>query len=266
MSQETTQEDPSVRLDRQDAVAVITMNRASEQNALDAATVAGLSRAFAELRDDARVRAVVLTGAGQTFSVGAGMDELRAMTPAQAKSFAGAGQTLTDLIENLGKPVIAAVNGPAQGSGCELALACTWRVASPQATFAPPGVSWGPGLGVDGAMRLSNIIGQARALEILLTGASVSAEDAMRIGLVNRVVSTPEELLPVCEGLARQISRNAPLAVKYALEAVNHGSNLCLADGLRLESALFGLCFATEDVQEGTRAFLEKRPPVFHGR
>lgn len=266
MSMGIAQEDPSVRLDRQDAVAVITMNRASEQNALSAAMIAGLSRVFTELRDDAAVRVVILTGAGQIFSAAAEVDELQAMTPEQAKSFAGAGQTLTDLIENLGKPVIAAVNGQAWGSGCEMAVACAWRIASPQATFAPSEISLGLTHGVDGAIRLSNIVGKARALEMILSGASVSAEDAMRIGLVNRVVNTPEELLPVCEGLAHQISRNAPLAIKYALEAVNHGSGVPLADGLRLESALFGLCFATEDVQEGAKAFLEKRPPVFRGR
>jgi enoyl-CoA hydratase len=266
MSEEMTQEDPSIRLDRQDAVAVITMNRASGQHALNEAVIAGLSRAFPELRDDAEVRVVILTGAGQVFSVGVEDDELQAMAPGQAESFARAGQTLADLIENLGKPVIAAVNGPARGSGCGLALACTWRIASPQATFALAEIPSGLTQGFGGAIRLSNIVGKARALEILLTGATVSAEDAMRIGLVNRVVNTPEELLPVCEGLAGQISRNAPLAIKYALESVNHGSNIPLADGLRLESALFGLCFATDDVQEGTRAFLEKRPPVFSGR
>jgi enoyl-CoA hydratase len=241
---------------------LITLNRASEQNALNAAMVASLSRVFTELKDDVDVRVVIVTGAGHVFSVGAEVEQMRSLTPEQARSFARGRQGLFDLIENLGKPVIAAVNGPASGSGCELALACVWRIASPQATFAQPELM--PGLA--GAMRLPRIIGKARALEMLLTGKPIGAEEAMRIGLVNRVVDEPEALLPACEELARQISRNAPLAIKYALEAVNSGSEASFAEGLRLESTLFGLCFATEDAQEGTRAFLEKRPPVFKGR
>jgi len=266
MSVEMTSPEELIRVDRRDAVALVTLDHASEQNALDAAMIAGLSRAFAELRDDRSVRVVILTGAGQAFSAGAEVEKLRGLTPEQAKSFACAGQALTDSVENLGKPVIAAVNGPAYGGGCELALACAWRIASSRASFALPGGSSGLMPGFGGTTRLPKVVGKARALEMILTGAAIPAGEARRIGLVNRLVNPPEELLAVCEELARQVSRNAPLAVKYALEAVNHSSEVSFADGLQLESTLFGLCFATEDVQEGTRAFLEKRPPVFKGR
>ncbi|MEP7343070.1 MAG: enoyl-CoA hydratase-related protein [Acidobacteriota bacterium] len=260
MSIEKTLEENLVRFDRREFVALITLNRASEQNALNAAMIASLSGVFNELKEDADVRVIILTGAGQAFSGGAGS---RALTPEQAGSLE---QALFDLIENLGKPVIAAVNGPASGGGCELALACAWRMASPHATFGQPEIFSGLMPGLAGTTRLPRIIGKARALEMLLNGEPVGAEEAMGIGLVNRIVDGPEALLPACEELARQISRNAPLAIKYALEAVNHGSAVSIAEGLRLESALFGLCFATEDAQEGTRAFLEKRPAVFKGR
>ena len=256
-------EEPLICLERREAIALITLNRASTQNAIDAEMIAELARAFAELRDEAGLRVVILAGKGEAFSVGV---EAEAWAPEQGKSFAHAGQTLTDLIENLGKPVIAAIHGPAHGYGCELALACAWRIASPEATFAPSELSSGQLPGLGGAMRLSRIIGRARALEMILTGESLSAEEARRIGLVNRVAGGQGELLQVCEELARQISRNAPLTIKYALEAVNHGGELPLINGLQLESALFGLCFATEDVLEGTRAFLEKRQPIFKGR
>ncbi len=227
--------------------------------------IAELACAFAELRDDAGISVVILTGKGDAFSVGRNAKEARSRSVEQGQSFADVWQALTELIENPGKPVIAAIHGPARGHGCELALACTWRIASADATFAVSELSSGQLPGFGGAMRLSKIIGRARALEMILTGESLSAEEAMQIGLVNRVVNGQEELLPVCEELARQISRNAPLAIKYALEAVNQGSELPLVNGLQLESALFGLCFATKDVLEGTSAFLEKRPPVFKG-
>jgi len=255
-----------VCVDRQEATALITLGRAPEQNTLSMAMIEELSDVFAGLQNDREVRVVLLTGEGEVFSIGPDIDEIRALTPEQAGRLAYAGQTLTSLIENFGKPVIAAINGPAHGSGCELALACTLRIASPQATFALPGASLGLVPGFGGTSRLSHIIGKARALEMMLTGGPICAEEALRIGLVNRVAIEMEQLLPICKELARQISRNAPLAIRYALEAVNHGSQMSLVDGLRLESALFGLCFATEDVQEGTKAFWEKRLPIFKGR
>jgi len=266
MSVEMMLEEGLIRIDRQEFIALITLNRASEQNALNAAMIVSLLSAFNEIKDDVDVRVVILTGAGQAFSFGATAEQVRALTLEQATSFARARYALFDLIENLGKPVIAAVNGPASGGGCELALACAWRIASSHATFGRPELSSGLMPDLAGKTRLPRIIGQAQALEMLLTSEPIEAGKAMRIGLINRIVDEPEALLPTCEELARQISRNAPLAIKYALEAINSGSEVSLAEGLELESALFELCFATEDAREGTRAFLEKRPPVFKGR
>lgn len=259
-------EESLICIERRDAIALIILNRTSKQNAMNAEMIAELACAFAELRDDADICVVILAGKGDALSVGVDVEETRSRALEQGKSFAHAGWALTDLIENLGKPVIAAINGPAYGYGCELALACAWRIASSEARVALSELSSGQLPGFGGAMRLSRIIGRARALEMILTGESLSAEEARQIGLVNRVAGGQRELLRVCEELSRQISRNAPLAIKYALEAVNHGSDVPLVNGLKLESALFGLCFATKDVQEGTRAFLEKRRPIFKGQ
>jgi enoyl-CoA hydratase len=260
------QSEKMIKLEWCDTIVLVTLNCPTEQNTLNLAMVGELTRIFIELQNDPGVRTVILTGAGKTFSAGSDIEEMTGWTPEQAKEFARAGQQLTCLLENLGKPVIAAVNGLASGSGCELALACTWRVASANAVFAQPEASMGFLLGFGGATRLPKLIGKARALEMILIGNPITVEEALRIGLVNRILDQPKELLPFCLGLAHQISRNAPLAMKFALETVNRGSELPLADGLQLESALFGLCFATEDVQEGTKAFLEKRPPIFKGQ
>lgn len=254
-----------VLVDRRETFALVTLNRAEKQNFIDAAMIDELSRVFTALQNDQTVRAIILTGAGKDFSSGTGTDELSATTTEQARNFSQTGQALTCLIENLGKPVIAAVNGEAFGRGCELALACAWRIASSRAKFALPEVKSGLSPGFGGAARLSRTVGKSRALEMILLGKPVSSDDALRIGLVNRLVEE-EDLLATCQELARLISQNAPLAIKYAIEAVNNGSGMSLADGLRLESALFGLCFATEDVQEGAKAFLEKRSPIFRGK
>jgi len=264
-NQNKKRNDNMILVDRRESVARITLNRPAEQNVLDWAMVSELSRVFTELQHDSGVRAVILTGAGGFFSAGVDAGEFSALTPEQAKSLVGVAQAVTSLIEDLGKPVIAAINGVACGGGCELALACTWRVASLDSVFVLPEVALGRLLGFGGTTRLSGLIGKARALEMILTGEPINAEEALRIGLIHRILAQPEELLPFCERLAHQISRNAPLAIKYALEAINQGSQLSLADGLRLESALFGLCFATRDVEEGTKAFLEKRQPEFKG-
>ncbi len=252
---------------RRGSFAVVTINREAEENALDLAALRELTQGFSELKSDDGVRAVILTGAGdQSFSTGAEVEAMSALAPDQANEFARAWQALAILIEDLGKPVIAAVNGSAYGGGCDLALACTFRVAAANAKFGYPEVSLGvsPGFGV--TTGLPRLIGKARALEMILIGEAIDAEEALRIGLINRVAQDRNELTAVCEELAMKIGRNAPLAIKYALEAVNHGSEVSLDEGLRLESALFGLCFATEDVREGSRAFLEKRQPVFKGR
>ncbi|MGH9850089.1 MAG: enoyl-CoA hydratase/isomerase family protein [Blastocatellia bacterium] len=247
-----------------DPFAVVTINRESRSNALDIAMLRELTQAFSELRSSISVRAVILTGAGdQAFSEGADVEEMSVLTAEQSRDFARAEQNLASMIEDLGKPVIAAINGSAYGAGCELASACTWRIAVATAKFGFPESSRGF---FGGASRLRRIIGGSRALEMILTGELIDAEEALRIGLVNRVAQDRKELMAVCEELAIRISRNAPLAVKYAIEAVNCGAGLSLDDGLRLESALFGLCLATEDAREGTLAFLEKWQPVFKGK
>jgi len=248
-----------IQIDRRDSFALVTLR----QSELNAAILDELLSAFADLQNDASVRVVLLTGTGEFFATGL---KLKDRSPEQARIFSLKGQTLTRLIENLGKPVIAAINGLVSGSGCDLALACAWRIASPNAVFAYHDVSSGLLPAFGGTVQLSKIIGKARALELLLSGESIHAHDALRIGLINRSVSPPEALLPSCEMLAQQISRNAPMAIKYAMETVNFSAEASLDDGMRLESFLFGLCFATEDIEEGTNAFLEKRQPVFKGR
>jgi enoyl-CoA hydratase/carnithine racemase len=254
-----------VRCERHDKFALAIIDRQARDNALNQAAIEQLSRIFAELRNDSAVRAVILTGAGeQAFSIGADLEEFSYLMPEQAAAYGRAGGELAALIEGLGKPVIGAINGLASGGGCELALVCAWRIASASASFALPDVRRGLIPGWGGSSRLSRVIGKSRALAMILTGEPIAAEEALRIGLVDRVVADGE-LMTVCEELARRITRNAPLAVKYALEAVNHGSEVALAEGVRLESALFGLCFASGDFREGVKAFLEKREPLFKG-
>lgn len=254
----------AVELTSHDLIATVTITRPAQQNRLDASTLAALLEVFNALKDNADARVVILTGAGsEVFSAGSAVTTL---TSEQASEYARLGQTLTTLIEDLSKPVIAAINGLANGNGCELALACTLRVAVARAQFAWPEARLGLLPGFGGVTRLARVIGKARALELLLTGAPIDADEALRIGLINRVAKDQSELLTICHELATQISRNAPLAIKYALEAVNHGAALPLAEGLQLEATLFASCFATEDAREGTKAFLEKRAPVFKGQ
>lgn len=255
-----------LKIDQRNSIALVMLNSETTQNALNGAMVDELSRIFASLQIDTNARAVILTGAGNAFSVGTSVEELMALTPEQGRSLAQKRQALMNLIENLGKPVIGAINGLAYGSGCELALACTWRIASPEAEFAFPEPSLGLMPGVGGLTRLAKVIGKPRALEMILAGNPINASEAMRIGVVNRIVHDTEVLLPFCEELGCQLSRQAPLAIKYALDAVNYGCEMALADGMRLESALFGLCFATKDGEEGAKAFLEKRSPIFRGQ
>lgn len=252
---------------RDESLALVTINRADRLNTLDLATIQELTRIFSELRRDPAVRSVILTGSGaEAFSAGAELTELAGLTAEEARGYAQAGQTLTALVEDLGKPVIAAIGGLASGGGCELAMACTWRIATAAAKFALPEAKLGLMPGFGGSTRLPRLIGKAAALEMILTGEPIAAEDAARLGLIDRVVGDRDQLAAASQELARQIGRNAPLAVKYALEAVNHGSEKKMVEGLRLESALFSLCFATKDVREGIAAFLEKRHPNFEGK
>jgi enoyl-CoA hydratase len=255
-----------IHCERQASSAVVTLRGEDENNLLSLSATRDLTRIFTSLKSDPCIRAIILTGSGdRAFSIGVDLAAVAPLTPERAIALAREWQSLLSLIGDLGKPVIAAVNGAAFGAGCDLALACAWRVASANAEFAYPNPAESSALGFGDVVRLSRMIGQSRALEMILTGKAISGEDALRIGLATRVVRNAEDLRRVCDELVGQISRNAPLAVKYALEAVNHRMDRSLDDGLLLESALFGLCFATADAREGTSSFLEKRPPDFKG-
>jgi enoyl-CoA hydratase len=251
---------------RDDRVATITVNRPDKRNALDAATIGELRQALLALRSDDDVHAVVITGAGpKAFVAGADIAGIAALTPMTAKMFAQRGQHVFDLVEWLGKPVIAAVNGVALGGGCELALACTLRIAADTAAFGQPEVNLGLIPGFGGTQRLPRLVGRGRALELLLRGHAIDAHEAYRIGLVDRVVPAAD-LATVAGDLARELAGKAPQAVRAILEAVGRGFDLPLADAQAHEAALFGMIAATEDMREGTRAFLEKRAAVFQGK
>jgi enoyl-CoA hydratase len=251
---------------RDGPVATVTVNRPETLNALNVATIDELRRALLDLRREGDVRAVVVTGAGpKAFVAGADIRELAALDPAGARALAERGQHVFDLVERLGKPVVAAINGYALGGGCELALACTVRIASDTARIGQPEINLGLIPGYGGTQRLARLVGRGRALELLLTGDPIDAQEAFRIGLVNRVVSAAE-VLPAAQALAGRLAQKAPHAVRAILDAVARGLDGSLAQGLAHEAALFGLVTATEDMKEGTRAFLEKRPAGFTGR
>jgi enoyl-CoA hydratase len=249
-----------------DQIARITFNRPNVLNALNRKTVEELGDALNSARQDNSVRVVILTGAGEkAFVAGADINELAVRTPVDGKDFSLFGQEIIHRLETLGKPSIAAINGFALGGGCELALACTMRIASKNAKLGQPEVKLGILPGYGGSQRLPRLCGKGAAHELILTGEMIPAEEALRIGLVNRVVELAE-LIPTAEGIAKKIIANAPLAVKYAMEAIEHGMEMPQEEGLFLEATLFGLCCATEDMREGTRAFLEKRPAKFQGK
>ncbi|HXW91605.1 MAG TPA: enoyl-CoA hydratase-related protein [Terriglobales bacterium] len=248
------------------AIAYVTINRPKVLNALNMATMEELRVAFHAVRHDPSIRAVLLTGAGEkAFVAGADIGELAKQDPVSAKEYTLRGQNVLNLIENLGKPVLACINGFALGGGCEMAMAATLRLASENAKFGQPEVKLGIIPGYGGSQRLPRLVGKGIALQLLLSGEMITAQEAYRIGLVNEVVPFAE-LIPRAEAIARQIIANAPLAVQYILEAVNRGMETPLAEGLYLEAVLFSVACASEDKNEGTRAFLEKRPPQFKGR
>ena len=252
--------------EKRNGIGYVAVNRPEKLNALNRKTMDELHDCFQEIERDDEVRAVILTGAGEkAFVGGADINELAVQTPVEGKELSRRGQKILDLIEHLGKPVIAAVNGYALGGGCELALACTIRIASENARLGQPEVKLGLIPGYAGTQRLPRLVGRGRALEMVLSGEPVSAAEAYRIGLVNQVVSA-QDLIAAAEKLAHKILANAPLAVKFALEAVNHGLEMTQAEGQFLEANLFGLCCTTADMKEGTRAFLEKRPARFMGK
>jgi enoyl-CoA hydratase/carnithine racemase len=256
----------NVSYEKKDAIGYVTVNRPKVLNALNAATVRDLRTAFEDARDDDSVRGVILTGAGgKAFVAGADITEVARVTAVEAAAMTSSGQGLTNLIENLGKPVIAAVNGFALGGGCELAMACTIRLATRTAAFGQPEVKLGVIPGYGGTQRLPRLVGRGRALQLILSGGMIDAVEAYRIGLVNDLVPA-DALIARAEEILRQIFGNAPLAVKFALEAVNKGLETSQAEGLALESSLFALCASTDDKKEGTSAFLEKRASKFAGR
>jgi enoyl-CoA hydratase len=253
----------NLRVERVDGVAWITVNRPDKLNALSRAVILELDDAIAGAAEDPDVLAVALTGAGdRAFVAGADIAELSRLTPIEAKEFALAGQAVFDRIERLTKPVVAAVNGFALGGGCELAMACHLRVASTTAMFGQPEVKLGIIPGYAGTQRLPRLVGRGRALEILMSGRMVTAEEAERIGLVNRV-SDPADLKVAVGELLASILANSPLAVGLCIEAVHHGLNMAFEDGCLLEATLFGVAVASDEMKEGTAAFLEKRPPNF---
>ena len=256
----------NLTLERDGAVAVLTINRPKVLNALNTATMDELRRAVLEVRRDAALRVLIITGAGdKSFIAGADINELAVQTPTQGKEHALQGQHVFDLIENLGKPVIAAINGFALGGGCELALACTLRIAADTARIGQPEINLGIIPGYAGSQRLPRLVGKGIALDLLLTGRQVKADEALQIGLVNRVVPAGE-LMNDVRKLAAELASKAPIAMKYIIEAVNKGLEVSFDKGQYIEASLFGLVFSTEDMREGTRAFLEKRQAEFHGK
>ncbi len=253
-------------VEKRENIAIVTINRPKVLNALNATVIEELEKAFTELKNDPEVGAVILTGAGEkAFVAGADISGLVELNPLEGKMFAEKGQAVFNLIENLGKPVIAAINGFALGGGCELAMACTIRIASEKAKLGQPEVNLGIIPGYGGTQRLPRLVGKGRAMELILTGRMVDANEAYQIGLVNKVVP-PEKLLDEAIEMAKLILTKGPLAVKFAMEAVNRGLEVSLEDGLKIEADLFGMCCATEDKVEGTKAFLEKRKPNFKGK
>jgi enoyl-CoA hydratase len=253
-------------IERDGGVLVVTINRPEKLNALNTKTVTELGQVMDEAASDSAVKAIVLTGSGEkSFVAGADINELAVQTPVSGREHARSGQRVFDRIERLGKPVIAAVNGFALGGGCELAMACTLRIASDTAKFGQPEINLGLIPGYAGSQRLPRLVGRGRALEMLLTGAQISAEEAHRVGLVNKVVPAAS-LMTEARALAHTLAGKAPVAVRYILEAVAGGLEMSFTDAQDYEATLFGLVSTTDDMREGTRAFLEKRKAAFQGR
>jgi enoyl-CoA hydratase/carnithine racemase len=256
----------NVIYEKKDPIAYLRLNRPKVLNALNKVTINELQAAFMDARDDAAIRGVILTGAGEkAFAAGADIAEIVNNTAVEAEQATRRGQALTDLIENLGKPVIAAVNGFALGGGCELAMSCAIRIAAESAKFGQPEVKLGVMPGYGGTQRMPRLVGKGRALKLILSGDIIDAAEAFRIGLVDELVPDAH-LIERAETVLKKIVANAPLSVKYALEAVNKGLETSIAEGLLIEASLFAVCASTDDKKEGTSAFLEKRTPKFQGR
>ena len=242
------------------------MQRPQRLNALDAHTIAEIGQAILDLQQDAAIRCVIVTGAGdKAFVAGADIHKIAQDTPEGARRRALAGQAVFDNLEQLGKPVIAAVNGFALGGGCELAMACTLRIAADTARFGQPEINLGLIPGFAGTQRLARLVGKTKAMELVLTGSPITAAEALAIGLVNRVVPAAE-LMTSAHALAADLAAKPPVALRYAMQAIASGLEMPFSEACRLEAALFGLVCATDDMKEGTRAFLEKRKAEFKGR
>jgi enoyl-CoA hydratase len=253
-------------IERDEATAIVTINRPKVLNALNTQTLDELRRAILDLEQDEGVRVVILTGAGEkAFVAGADINELAVQTPTTGREHALAGQHVFDVIENMGKPVIAAINGYALGGGCELAMACTLRLAADTAKLGQPEIALGLIPGYAGTQRLPRLVGKGRAMEMILTGTPIAADEAQRIGLVNRVVPAAD-LMAEARRLAAQLGASAPIAMRYIISAVNKGMEIPLAEACQYEATLFGLVASTDDMKEGTKAFLEKRKAAFTGR
>ena len=256
----------NILYEKKGPIVYVTLNRPKVLNALNQAVFAELKAAFEDARDDSSVRGVILTGSGdKAFVAGADIAEMSSLTASQMQESTRRSQGVTELIENLGKPVIAAVNGFALGGGCELAMACTIRIAAENAKFGQPEVKIGIMPGAGGTQRLPRLVGKGRALQLILSGEIINAQEAYRIGLVNEVVPLAN-LIARAEAILNQINSNAPLGVKFSIDAVNKGLDGSVSEGLLIEASLFGICGGSEDKKEGTSAFLEKRAPKFQGR
>jgi enoyl-CoA hydratase len=254
-----------LQYEKKGKVVCITLDHPAVKNALSQPVILELNRAFELASADTSVFGVVITGRGNAFVAGADIADLAAVDAVQAEQFTRLGQRLFDKIESLGKPVIAAVNGYAFGGGCELAMACTLRIASGHAKFGQPEVKLGVIPGFGGTQRLPRLVGTGRAMQLVLTGEAIDAQEALRIGLVNEVVGD-DRLLARAEEILLQIASNAPIAVRLAMEAINRGRDTTVSDGQAIERALFSVCAGTEDKREGTSAFLSKRQPRFSGK
>jgi len=247
-------------------IAYITLNRPDKLNALNWKTMQELAEALSGVRDDLNVAGIILTGAGEkAFAAGADINELAQQTPVGAKEFSKQSQEILRLMEQFPKPIIAAVNGFCLGGGCELAMACHMRIASEKAKFGQPEVNLGIMCGNGGSQRLPRLVGKGRAIELLVTGNMIDGAEAYRIGLANKVVP-PGQLIKTCEDILAAVAKKAPIAVKLTLEAVIHGMEMTLEEGVQLEANLFGMCFSTEDMKEGTKAFIGKRQANFQGK
>ena len=265
MYREATMEFNNVLLEKEGNIAIVTINRPKALNALNSETLKELNVVIEDLENDKEIYCVILTGSGEkSFVAGADISEMKDLDSKGGKEFGLLGNKVFRRLENLDKPVIAAISGFALGGGCELAMACDIRIASAKAKFGQPEVGLGITPGFSGTQRLPRLVGLGKAKELIYTAAVIHAEEACRIGLVNKVVES-EELMNECMAMAKTIAAKAPLAVRYAKEAINRGVETDMDTGIVIENGLFGLCFATTDQKEGMEAFLWKRKPEFEG-